>query len=76
MLGWQLPKLPRASETAKAINYGLNHWDGLTRFLGDGGIEIDTNTVERTIRPSHSIERMHSSLAATKAAQTGRSSRR
>jgi transposase len=50
-LGGQLPKLPRASETAKAINYGLNHWDGLTRFLDDGRIEIDTNTVERTIRP-------------------------
>ena len=46
-----MPKLPRASETAKAINYGLNHWDGLTRFLDDGRIEIDTNTGERTIRP-------------------------
>jgi len=47
----QLQKLPRASETAKAINYGLNHWDGLARFLDDGRIEIDTNTVERSIRP-------------------------
>ena len=46
-----LPKLPRGSETAKAINYGLNHWDGLCRFLDDGRIEIDTNTVERSIRP-------------------------
>jgi hypothetical protein len=50
-LGEQLAKLPRRSETAEAIRYGLNHWDGLTRFLDDGRIEIDTNTVERSIRP-------------------------
>jgi transposase len=29
----------------------LNHWDGLTRFLDDGRIELDTNIVERGIRP-------------------------
>jgi transposase len=50
-LGEQLAKLPRNSETAEAIRYGLKHWDGLTRFLDDGRIEIDTNTVERSIRP-------------------------
>lgn len=50
-LGEQPAKLPRSSETAKAIRYGLNHWDGLTRFLDDGRIEIDTNAVERSIRP-------------------------
>jgi hypothetical protein len=33
------------------MNYGLNHWDGLIRFLDDGRIEIDSNTVERSIRP-------------------------
>ena len=47
----QLAKLPRGSQTAKAIHYGLNHWEGLGRFLEDGRIEIDTNTVERSIRP-------------------------
>jgi transposase len=47
----QLTKLPRSSETAKAINYGLNHWEGLSHFLDDGRIEIDTNAVERSIRP-------------------------
>jgi hypothetical protein len=26
-------------------------WKGLTRFLDDGRIEIDSNTVERSIRP-------------------------
>ena len=29
----------------------MNHWDGLTRFLDDGRIELDTNIVERGIRP-------------------------
>jgi hypothetical protein len=29
----------------------LNHWDGLVRFLDDGRIELDTNIVERSIRP-------------------------
>ena len=36
---------------AEAIRYGLNHWDGLARFLDDGRIELDTNIVERGIRP-------------------------
>jgi len=36
---------------AEEIRYGLNHWDGLTRFLDDGRIELDTNIVERGIRP-------------------------
>jgi transposase len=39
------------SVLAKAISYMLNHWDGLTVFLNDGPIEVDSNTVERTIRP-------------------------
>jgi transposase len=30
---------------ADAIRYGLHHWDGLTRFLDDGRIELDTNIV-------------------------------
>jgi transposase len=47
----QLARLPGASPTAKAIRYALNHRDGLVRFLDDGRIELDTNTVERAIRP-------------------------
>jgi transposase len=39
------------SSIAEAIRYGLNQWDGLVRFLDDGRIEIDSNTVERSIRP-------------------------
>jgi transposase len=37
--------------TAEAIRYALNHWDGLVRFLDDGRIELDTNSVERSMRP-------------------------
>src|SRR3546814_8594604 len=54
MLPWfeeMLPKLPRGSNTAEAIRYTLNHWKGLIRFLDDGRIELDNNTVERAIRP-------------------------
>src|SRR5262249_23464058 len=39
------------SGTARIIRYGLRHWDGLTRFLDDGRIELDTNIVERSMRP-------------------------
>ncbi|HKN11105.1 MAG TPA: IS66 family transposase [Pseudomonadota bacterium] len=52
--GWfeqQLAHVSGKSLIAEAIRYGLNHWDGLTRFLDDGRIELDTNIVERGIRP-------------------------
>jgi transposase len=39
------------SPLAEAINYTLNHWDGLTLFLRDGRVEVDSNTVERSMRP-------------------------
>lgn len=39
------------SDLAKAIKYTLNHWNGLTVFLTDGRVEVDSNIVERTIRP-------------------------
>jgi hypothetical protein len=35
----------------EAIRYALSRWEGLTRFLEDGRIEIDSNMVERSIRP-------------------------
>jgi len=47
----QLPKLPARSPTAEAIRYALNHWGGLAQFLADGQIELDTNSVERALRP-------------------------
>ena len=39
------------STIAVAIRYTLSRWDGLVRFLDDGRIEIDSNVVERAIRP-------------------------
>ncbi len=47
----QLVRVSGKSIIAEAIRYGLNHWDGLVRFLDDGRIELDTNIVERGIRP-------------------------
>jgi transposase len=44
-------QVPGGSSIAQAIRYGLNHWDGPVRFLDDGRIEIDSNTVERAMRP-------------------------
>jgi transposase len=45
-----LAKVSKGGRIADAIRYGLNHWHGLVRFLDDGRIEIDSNTVERSIR--------------------------
>jgi hypothetical protein len=42
--------LSRQSNLAKAIRYTLGHWEGLTRCLNDGRLEVDSNTVERTMR--------------------------
>ncbi|AVA13637.1 IS66 family transposase [Sphingopyxis sp. MG] len=39
------------SKIGEAIRYALNRWDGLSRFLDDGRIDLDSNTVERSIRP-------------------------
>src|SRR6267378_2817161 len=46
-----LGQLFSQSPLAGAINYAFNHWDGLTLFLSDGRVEVDTNTVERSMRP-------------------------
>jgi len=45
-----LAAVPKGGKIGEALAYGLNHWNGLTRFLDDGRIEIDSNTVERSIR--------------------------
>jgi transposase len=47
----QLAAVSRKSTIAEAIRYGLGRWDGLLHFLDDGRIEIDSNIVERAIRP-------------------------
>jgi transposase len=41
-----LPKSPEG----KAIAYTLSNWKALTRYLGDGDLEIDNNGAERSLR--------------------------
>lgn len=39
------------SPLGEALKYITKYWDGLCLFLQDGRIELDNNSVERTIRP-------------------------
>ncbi len=55
------PQVPARARTAprpaaqppgpRPIRYALSRWPELCRFLDDGRLELDTNTVERAIRP-------------------------
>jgi len=47
----QLTRVSAKATIAEHLRYALKHWDGLARFLDDGRIELDTNIVERSIRP-------------------------
>lgn len=47
----QLHLISGGSDLARAIRYCLSRWTTLSRFLTDGRVEMDTNTVERAIRP-------------------------
>jgi len=47
----QLSRIPQKSQLAEDIRYTLAHWSGLSRFLEDGTLELDTNPVENQIRP-------------------------
>ncbi len=60
----QIARLPARGPTAEAIRYALNHWDGLGRFLADGRIEIDSNSIERAMRPV-SLSRKNSLFAGS-----------
>jgi transposase len=44
-------RISAKSPTGEALKYIAKYWDGLTLFLSDGRVELDNNTVERTIRP-------------------------
>lgn len=44
--GNRLPTDP----VTKALNYAVNHWDALMRFLQDGRIPIDNNLAERALK--------------------------
>jgi len=41
-----LPKSP----IGEAVNYALNHWTALTRYLDDGILDIDNNAAEQALR--------------------------
>jgi len=50
---WLDEKQPRTlpkSAIGKAIQYCLNHWEGLTMFLKDGRLEVDNNLTEQQIK--------------------------
>lgn len=50
---WLRAKLALVSQKIKlaaAIRYALSRWQALTRFIDDDRIELDNNTVERSIR--------------------------
>jgi len=47
----KLALVSQKSKLAEAIRYALSRWAGVCRFLDDGRVEIDTNVVERSIRP-------------------------
>jgi len=44
-------RVPDGSAIAKAIDYSLNRWEALTRFLVDGDVPIDNNHLENQMRP-------------------------
>jgi len=43
--------VPEASGIAKALDYNLNRWEALTRYLDDGHVPMCNNWVENQIRP-------------------------
>jgi len=47
----QRAQVPDGSPIAKAIDYSLNHWRDLSRFLLDGDVPIDNNHIENQMRP-------------------------
>jgi transposase len=47
----KLALISQKTKLAEAIRYALSRWEGLSRFIDDGRIEIDSNVVERSIRP-------------------------
>ena len=61
-----LPRVAGWSDLAKAMRYMRRHWDGLIRYLDDGRLEMDTNVVERAIRPV-TITRKNSLFAGSDA---------
>lgn len=47
----RLGELSGKSRLAEHIRYVVGHWEGLCIFLDDGRVEMDTNIIERPMRP-------------------------
>ena len=47
----QRSRISAKSRLGEKLGYIHRHWDGLQILLTDGRVEMDTNTVENTIRP-------------------------
>jgi transposase len=60
----ELPRISGKSKLAEAIRYARSHRTVLGRFLEDGRVEIDSNIVERAIRPQ-AITRKNSLFAGS-----------
>jgi len=63
---WQaaLPRVSGKSKLAEALRYAISRRDIFERFLTDGRIELDSNIVERAIRPQ-AITRKNSLFAGS-----------
>jgi transposase len=57
---------PGGSPIRKALDYSLNHWNGLMAYLDNGRVPIDNNATERDIKP-FVIARKNFMFAATPA---------
>ena len=57
-------RVSAVSDLAEAIRYTIRHWPGLVMFLDDGRVEMDTNVVERAIRP-HTLTRKNALFAGS-----------
>ena len=60
----QVGRVSGASDLARAMRYAIRHWPGLVVFLDDGRVEMDTNVVERAIRP-HTLTRKNALFAGS-----------
>lgn len=50
LMAMKLKHLPQSTFIVQAVNYTLNHWDGLTKFLSDVRIPLTNNDAERAMR--------------------------
>ena len=62
----ELSRISGKSKLAEAIRYGLTRKAEFGRFLEDGRIELDNNSVERAIRPQ-TITRKNALFAGSEA---------